>query len=612
MTGTIRILSETLCNQIAAGEVVERPASVVKELVENSLDAGATRIAVTVENGGRSLIRVEDDGRGMGKDDLFLCLERHATSKLSTEEDLFRLQTLGFRGEALPSIAAVSRMVLQSRVRDSLEGLALHLEGGQIKKTQAAGIPPGTSVEVRNLFFNIPARKKFLKTDATEFAHIADFLFRISLSFPGVHFILHHNGRSILNLVKQPGLSQRVRDLLGSEVFGAMKAIHQADGDLELEGFVGSPDLNRATPSFIYTCVNRRFVRDRLVQHAIMEGYRNLLPRQRYPVAVIFLHLPPDQVDVNVHPAKREVRFRRQREVHDFIAAALANAWRKAPVLPPLPHGGEGMQPGPAGAWPLFRGGESAFGTFGSGASGNSGGENTAPALAFEAPAPYTPVPSPSPPTRPQESPDSAPGPDNKAVFQGLFSFMRVLGQYRNSYIVCQDGDELVLVDQHAAHERIGFERLKAQFRAQGVARQELLLPLVLKLEFSEATAVEEHPEDLGRLGFDVESYGNRSCAVRAIPALLDVQEAGSALRDVLEELASLESGSSIAAALDRVLIRMACHGMVRANQALTMEEMKALLKEMDSIDLNSHCPHGRPVMIRFDLQEIEAMFLRR
>ncbi|NLV24890.1 MAG: DNA mismatch repair endonuclease MutL [Deltaproteobacteria bacterium] len=598
MTGAIRILSEALCNQIAAGEVVERPASVVKELVENSLDAGAGKIAVTVENGGKSLIRVEDDGYGMGKDDLFLCLERHATSKLADEEGLFRLKTLGFRGEALPSIAAVSRMVLQSRLRDSMEGLALHLEGGQIKKTMAAGIPPGTSVEVRHLFFNIPVRKKFLKSDATEFAHIADFLFRIALSFPGVRFLLYHNGRTILNLARRQELSQRVRELLGNEVFGAMKALHERAADLELSGFVGAPDGHRATPASIYTYVNRRFVRDRLIQHAVMEGYRNLLPRQRYPVAVIFLYLPPEQVDVNVHPAKREVRFRRQREVHDFIAEALSVAWRQKFDPEEFTGGEEGNR---SSTEPFLAGNSSGWNP-----QERSGG----PPLAFESSAGYVPSSLPRGPNR-QEGTASlfqacareAPGP---------VSFMRILGQYRNSYIVCQDGDELVLVDQHAAHERVGFEKLKAQFREQQIDRQELLLPPVMGLEFAEAAALEEHREELGRLGFDAEPYGNRSCAIRAVPAILDPRQAETALKDVLAELTSLETGSSLDEALDRVLIRMACHGMVRANQALSLEEMKALLKEMERIDVNSHCPHGRPVMIRFGLGEIERMFQRR
>ena len=604
MPGTIRILSETLCNQIAAGEVVERPSSVVKELVENSLDAGATMVAVTVEKGGKSLIRVEDDGSGMGRDDLFLSLERHATSKLADEKDLFCLKTLGFRGEALPSIAAVSHMVLQSRVRDSLEGLALHLEGGEIRKTMAAGIPPGTSVEVHNLFFNVPARKKFLKSDATEFAHIADFLFRIALSFPAVRFLLHHNGRSVLNLVRQPDLSRRVYELLGKDVFGAMTPIQRTREDFDLEGFVGSAALHRGTSASIYTYVNRRFVRDRLVQHAVMEGYRHLLPRHRYPVAVIFLNLPPDQVDVNVHPAKREVRFRRQREVHDFIVEALTEAWRKSPcfLLPTMSQDTKSR--------PMLWESE----VFSGGAVDQILPENikSAESLAFDPSSKYASFPATIlPPSIGGSSPLPPSCSAESNVVEGHFSLMRVLGQYRNSYIVCQNDDELVLVDQHAAHERIGFEKLRAQFRETGLEKQELLFPLVLELEFREAAALEEHLGHLGGLGFDVEPYGKRSCVVRGLPALLNPQKAERALKDVLEELASLEAGSSLSDALEKVFIRMACHGMVRANQALTTEEMKALLRDMDRIDLSCHCPHGRPVVKRFTLREIESMFRR-
>ncbi|MBN1142394.1 MAG: DNA mismatch repair endonuclease MutL [Deltaproteobacteria bacterium] len=603
MANPVRILPEQLCNQIAAGEVVERPASVVKELVENSLDAGATEVVVTVERGGSSLIRVEDDGIGMNRDDLFLCLERHATSKIAEADDLFRLNSLGFRGEALPSIGAVSRLVLQSRTRDALEGLSLHVEGGTIKKTLAAGMPPGTSVEVRNLFFNLPARRKFLKTDATEFSHIADVLFRMALSFPGVRFVLRHNGQTVLNLSRCRELSPRVLELLGDHVFAELTPVQHISGELKLEGFIGSPGLHRATSGSLYTFVNRRFVRDRLIQHAVMGAFRHFLPRQRYPIAVIFLDLPSEQVDVNVHPAKREVRFRREREVHDFLSETLTGVLRKNSFSPASQAGtaveDEGsLPPNSAPEWRAephrvstapeganLRTAEAAF-SYGAVFSVGGSGEEDCPA---------PPVGSQCP----------------AVTGGGRFSSMRVLGQYHHSYLLCQEGDDLVILDQHAAHERIGYERLRAEFKNQGVEKQDLLFPLVLEVSFSEAAVLEQRLAELAQLGFDVEPYGNRSCALRSFPALLTSQQAESALRDVLEEISVIGAGDSIAEALEKVFIRMACHGMVRANQPLTSLEMKALLTALDHCDFNSHCPHGRPVLRRFALAEIEGMFQR-
>lgn len=605
MPGNIHILKENVCNQIAAGEVVERPASVVKELIENSLDAAATEIVVTVEKGGKTLIRVDDDGSGMNRDDLFLCLERHATSKIADETDLFRLQTLGFRGEALPSIAAVSRMVLESRPRDSLGGWALHLEGGEIKKSQAAGMPMGTSVEVRNLFFNIPARKKFLKSDRTEFSHIADLLFRVALSFPSVRFVLHHDGHTVLNLTRHSDLSHRVQELMGRVLFADMVFFQRSLEDLDVMGFAGKPELQKATSESIYAFVNRRFVKDRLIQHGVMEGYRNWLPRQRYPVVVLFLTLPSDQVDVNVHPAKREVRFRRQRMVHDFIVEALRGAWRKEPFLtsPRETSCVEGVS---------FVAPEAKSSFHEAGILQTTTGKISSGGVAFESAGDYLPVSQSFPLSASPSWEASSAESGEQGILGGDYSVIRILGQYHNTYIICQEEDDLVLIDQHAAHERIGFERLRKEFQCKEVEKQELLFPLILEVDFKEAAALEEHLGDLARMGFDVEPYGKRSCAVRGVPALLSPQAAEAAFKDALEELSCMEAGSSITDAMERIFIRMACHGMVRANQALSYQEMKALLLDLNSVDLNSHCPHGRPVVKRFKLREIEWMFQRR
>ena len=608
--------------------------------MENSLDAGAGSIVVTIENGGRTLIRVEDDGCGMSRDDLFLCLERHATSKIESDADLFRLRTLGFRGEALPSIAAVSRTTLKSRVAGSDEGWELQLEGGAVRKSQGAGMPPGTDIEVRQLFFNVPARRKFLKSDATEFAHCADFIGHIALAFPQVRLVLRHNGRVILNLPRQSDPFLRARDVLG-DVFADALPVERRAGDLYLTGFAAPPQQNRSLADGIHTYVNRRFVRDRLIQHAVLEGYRQLLPRQRYPLAVLFLELPPEQVDVNVHPAKREVRFRNQREIHDFIAAALLDLWR-APQEEDAPSPGAGASeavPPPSG--------ERAFDLFAPENAPNvpdGPPENTSQMAADAAPpgesalendkahaAAFPPQASETaaaPEAPPASCVAEAPGhfqterfsppagspelPRPPALFaRGRFGSMRILGQYHETYIVCQDEGDLVLVDQHAAHERIGFERLKAEFRSHAVASQTLLFPVVMDLDFGERDMLEKRKGDMERLGFDLELYGGRSCALRAIPAFLDPGEAESALRDVAAELLALDASSALEDALDRVLIRMACHGMIRANQALSMQEMRGLLRQLDEIDFESHCPHGRPVAQRFSRRAIEAMFQR-
>ncbi len=324
MKQKIRILPEQLCNQIAAGEVVERPSSVVKELVENSLDAGATEIRVEVEKGGKRLIRILDDGVGMGREDLFLCLERHATSKISSEADLFRLGTLGFRGEALPSIAAISRMKLQSRFREAEEGWEIYAEAGVVKRTGAVGIPWGTAIEVRDIFFNTPARRKFLRKDETELGHIGEVVTRLALARPEVQFRLVHNGRPLIEAYRQTSLPERIAALLGRPLLQNLVSLStEGGGGLRLGGFISRPEANRATTGFIYTFINGRYIRDRVVQHAILEGYRHLMVRGRYPIAVLFLEVDPALVDVNVHPTKHEVRFREQAQVHDFIASAV-------------------------------------------------------------------------------------------------------------------------------------------------------------------------------------------------------------------------------------------------------------------------------------------------
>lgn len=595
MSPKIRILPEQLANQIAAGEVVERPASVVKELLENALDAGASELLIEVEQGGRRLVRVTDNGCGMAKDDLFLALERHATSKISSSADLFALHTLGFRGEALPSIASVSRLRLTSRPVDQELGWQIYAEGGTVRQAEAVGTPAGTVVEVRDLFFNTPGRRKFLRSDETEFGHLADVVVRLALARPDIHVRLVHNARTHLEAYRHQHLEERVAALLGRSLTADMLAVEAESGNGEiLTGLIGAPKLNRSSGSHLYAYVNGRFVRDRVVQHAILDAYRTLLEKRRYPVAVLFLDLPPEQVDVNVHPTKHEVRFREQQQVHDFVTRAVrarllgetvanaAVAQPPAEVLAPFP-----VSPvNPADA--ARTGVQEALAVYGSHpparqpSAWQAGGKGEA--LAWE--------------NRPVTTPALPDG-------------WRVIGQYLNSYLVCQAGEDLLLVDQHAAHERIGFEKLRRQLQSAGIERQRLLFPLVIECDHRQAAVIAGHLDDFTRLGFDLEAFGGRSFTLTAMPQLLAGADAERLVLDMAEELAQIGRGSSLDAALDQVLMRLACHAMIRANQPLARPEMETLLAELAAIDFGSHCPHGRPVVRRLGRGEIERFFHR-
>ena len=599
MKNRIQILPENLANQIAAGEVVERPASVVKELIENSLDASASEVFVEIEKGGKALIKVTDNGYGMKKDDAFLCLERHATSKVSSAEDLFALHTMGFRGEALPAIASVTRLRLTTRSVDDEAGWQIYAEGGTIRQADAVGVAPGTVVEVRNLFFNTPGRRKFLRKDETEFGHIADVVSRLALSRPDIHFRLSHNGRNVLEAYRHNRLEERAAAMLGRNVAADLLAVEADSGNGEmLVGLLGTPGISRSSTNNIYTYINGRFVRDRVVQHAILEAYRSLLEKRRYPIAVLFIDMPPETVDVNVHPTKHEVRFRNQQQVHDFIVTALRDRLQQI-----------SFEPGRV---------SSAFqpSTF--------------------SPPPVTPAPQ-TPEQRVyrervQESLSAfnekvASAPTIAAVStvkgeidgwssgrqetQQLPEGWRLIGQYLNSYLLCQADDELVLIDQHAAHERIGFERLRKQLAADGIESQALLFPTVLELEHREAAVLAEHLDDFARFGFEVEAFGGRSFTVKSVPALVADVDVERLVRDLAAELNEIGRAAQLDNEIERVLAVLACHSMVRANQALSQSEMQQLLHDLADIEFGSCCPHGRPIMHRLSKREVEKLFHR-
>lgn len=606
---TIHVLPEDLCNKIAAGEVVERPASVVKELLENSLDAGATEIFIALQSGGKKLIRIADNGCGMNRQDAFLSLERHATSKISSATDLFALQSLGFRGEALASIASVSRFLLQTCSNDQGLGQQIYAEGGVVKRAEEVGLPQGTVIEVRSLFFNLPARRKFLRKEQTELNHAADVVTKLALANPDVCFRLQHNERMLLDLRCEKGLRERFAALLGRSLLKDMLEIKQQSGsELHLSGLISQPQLTRSAASHIYTFINGRYIRDRVVQHAVMAGYRHLLMKGRYPVAALFLQIDPAQVDVNVHPTKHEVRFREQGLVHDFIVSSLQQALRPADWLdqPPAASSSSSLAPNMID---------------------RSLPDGAAPTTVRESSSLYTIEPPPavrstvhsfasvsSAALSVADSVVAATGqmslPESETV--GFFARLQILGQYHQSYLLCQDGDDLILVDQHAAHERIGFEKLRHAYSAGSVPSQALLFPEIIELDYRSAMALEENCAELERLGFEIEPFGGKSFALKSIPQVLAERNVGRLVVDVALELERIGRTGQLQESIDEILLLMACHGVIRANQALSAAEIKALLRELDLIDFKANCPHGRPVLQRLTLVEVERLFRRQ
>ncbi len=619
METKIHILPEELCNKIAAGEVVERPSSVVKELLENSLDAGASDVLIELEAGGKRLIQVTDNGCGMNRQDAFLSFERHATSKIRTDTDLFALTTLGFRGEALASIASVSRLRLTTSDNDDGLGQQIYAEGGKIKNVTEVGFPRGTTVEVRNLFFNLPARKKFLRKEQTELGHAADVVTKQALANPAVSFRLKHNGRMMLDLRREKGVRERVSALLGRSLLPDLLTVDQHNGeDLQLTGLVSQPQLTRSAASHIYTFINGRYIRDRVVQHAVMEGYRHLLMKGRYPVAVLFLQIDPARVDINVHPTKHEVRFSEQSQVHDFIAASLQQVLRPAGWLEKAPD----LTPSEAVASDRSSPHHQ---------TDDWGNSKELADSVRESPNRYLPPGEISQPNRLNDaapvsslnySSDQAAPIKNPVVptqytlpgseASGFFSGLKILGQYHQSYILCQDGSDLILIDQHAAHERVGFEKLRHAYTSGKIPSQALLFPEVLELDFNSANALEENRQKLALLGFEIEPFGGKSFALKAIPQLLESRNVSRLVVDIALELERIGQTAQLREAIDEILILMACHSVIRANQALATVEIVALFQELDRIDFKANCPHGRPVMQRMTLLEIERLFRRQ
>lgn len=600
MSQRIAILPETLTNKIAAGEVVERPAAVIKELIENSLDAGATDICVEIAAGGRQLIRVTDNGHGMSREDALLSLERHATSKIRSDSDLDGILTLGFRGEALPSIASVSRFRLATREAANREGTEIVVEGGKLRDVRACGMAPGTVISVEQLFFNTPARLKFLKSAETEAAHIGDAVTRMAISRPDVAFTCVSDGRELLR-VQRGDLRRRLAQTLGKEAAAGLHAVEGDQGDITVSGFVSAPAVVRSSGAAMFTYINGRFVRDRVVQHAIMQAYRGVIDRGRYPVVALFIELPPGEVDVNVHPTKHEVRFRRQSAVHDALQAALEEvlarspwlAQRQQPVAADTPATGQAYLERIAAAAQAsltLPHHETPFHTSASGA--------------LPVRSTVEPVAVREPEERFQAEPASGGQP-------GYFSSLAVIGQFHGEYILCQSETELVVIDQHAAHERVAYQRLRSQAATGGVESQRLLFPETLELSFGEAAVAQRYKAELARIGFELEPFGGNTVIVAAVPRLAAGDNGMRLVRDILAELAQLGASAAFQEAQEALLARIACHAVVRGVHPLETRQITELLRSMDETAFAASCPHGRPVSHVVTLAELERIFKR-
>jgi len=590
----IKILPENLSNKIAAGEVVERPAAVVKELVENALDAEATRIIIEVEKGGRSLMRVSDNGVGMGHDDALLAIERYATSKISTDDDLFAIRTLGFRGEALPSIAAVSRFKLITRNHTADTGTEVMVDGGKIKNVSEVGAPEGTMITVKQLFFNTPARRKFLKTIGTEMSHIADIVSRIALGHPEVQFRLIHNNKVVKSWPLVSQHLDRVADVLGKDSRQDLHPIEVARNGVSISGWICSPRVTRRTSRGLYIFVNGRFVRDRSIQHGVFQGYAQRLVKGQFPIAAVFIKVPFDQVDVNVHPTKNEVRFVNPHQVHEAVKSAIAQTLYEIDRLDWRPEN----RPQSPEAQKTSRVVES-ISTF-----KPANREAVKGDFGFEGDEQKTE-------DKRQISESGAQ--DRQAVLweDKGFSALRVVGQLHNLYIVCESDVGLVLIDQHAAHERIFFEQLKQRGDEQPSAAQRLLVPETLELSFREAEILGQMLLDLNSLGLEIEPFGGNTFVIKAVPALLSGQDPRPMIYEMVEKTAAVGYSPGLENTLDQCRMVMACHGAIRANQQLSEAQIKGLLHQLDECENPSRCPHGRPTWIRWDLATLEKLFKR-
>ena len=583
--GRIKILSEDIANRIAAGEVVERPSSIVKELMENSIDAGASEIRILVEEGGKRLVRVVDNGEGMDGDDVLLCFERHSTSKIAILRDLTAVKTLGFRGEALASIAAVTRLTLKSRVESSLYGTQVRVDGGVIREVSEAGLPRGTSVEARNLFFNTPARRKFLRSTRYELSRIVGLVSHYAISYPKIYFALYHYDKELISAPPVAHYSQRIYQLYGKNLMENLVPFEYEGEGLKLSGYLSRPGYYRSSADMLLTYVNRRLVKERLLNRAIREAYHTLLPRDRYPVVLLFITLLAELVDVNVHPAKLEVRFRQPRIIHDKVRDVLMETIvREKPLAEFRPS--EGAPPRKVVDQKPFKKAEVEL----------PQGEKEVP------PEGILPTASTLGLSLPEGEAKSA----ERALEVG------VLGQYQNSYIVAIDREGILIIDQHAAHERVLYEKLWEDFTNRQIARQALLIPVVLEVSPSQSLIIEEHLHSIQELGIGIENFGDKSYIIKEVPSLLAHCQIETLFLDMVSELEEELKTKKVEDVYQKMITSLACHAAIKANHPLSLEKMRYLVDDLFKTTLPMTCPHGRPIILRLSQQDLEKGFLRR
>ena len=582
MPRKIEVLPESISQIIAAGEVIERPASVVKELMENAIDAGSSEITVELKAGGLQLIRVGDSGEGMDREDVPLAFQRYATSKIKKTEDLYAIHTLGFRGEALPSISQVSKMTLQTRTPHSISGTKVICEGGEIKSIAEIGCPIGTEVEVKNLFYNIPVKRKFLKSIRSELRYALNHFLRLSLSHPTISFTFIHDGRPLHEYLKTESLLVRIEAIFGKEIYRHLRPIGFEDGEIRISGFSTLPSFSKRNAEGIYFYVNQRFIKDRMIYKAILDAYRHILPSNQFPVVILFITLPPSAVDVNVHPTKAEVKFKDPEKIYRAVLAAIRIVQEED-----SPWSEEMAPPGERREWiPKKRGYPSFFVQ-----------EN----LSF---------------------PSSLTGGKEEGILtvqEGGLQWKAekkwpctILGQIRGTYILCEGEGNLIFIDQHAAHERILFEKFKKEYETRSIVSEKLLIPILIELSVEESYLLEFTGEALKAIGFEIEQVGEKLFAIRSLPSFINQKDPKEIVRGILDELSFLEKQGKGEETIHTLLVTLACHSAIRGNFMLRKEEMDKLVENLISFHPAMTCPHGRPIFFVLPLDELKKQFKRK
>ena len=576
MPSRIQILPEEIAQTIAAGEVVERPASVVKELMENAIDAGSSEIVVELKMGGLQLIRVYDNGEGIEREDVPLALQRYATSKIKKAEDLFAIHTLGFRGEALPSIASVSKMTIKTRVSNSISGTKAVCEGGEIKSISEIGCPLGTEVEVKNIFYNIPVKRKFLKSIRSELRYCLNHFLKLSLSHPLISFKFIHDGRMLHEYLKTESPLVRIEAILGREIYDHLRPCEFEENEIKILGFASLPSISKGNSDAIYIYVNKRFVKDRMIYKAITESYRHVLPTGKFPIVILYITIPPYAVDVNIHPTKAEVKFRDPERVFHAIVGTLSSIHEGEPFSTDRVESATGVVP-----------------------------DSSPPMKSYHA---YLPLMQ-------RDDGKSVPMVREEGGFEWKVEDkipFRILGQVQGTYIVCEGEKGVIFVDQHAAHERILFNQYKNQYETKSIVSEKYLIPVPMELSAEESFILDSHLEEFESMGFEIDPIGEKVYAIRSKPSFMNQKDPKAIVREILDELSSLKREGKGTEVTDNILITLSCHSAIRGNFTLRREEMEKLVGTLYPFNLSATCPHGRPIFFLFHQDELNKQFRRK